>query len=264
MRARLALAALAAASALGGAARAEEKPAPWGQASAYYDPEAFARARDALRREHGGQTVSYVEGERLEYQSAGGSPTLLFEGQGFWGGDRDKIWIKTEIERDFEAGEFEEAELQALWSRAIGPFFDFQAGVRHDFAPSPTRTYGVVGVQGLAPYWFEIDAALFLSDEGDVTARLEAEYEFLLTQRLILEPRAELDFAAQDVAELGVGAGLSTAEIGARLRYEIRREFAPYIGVEWSRAVGATADFTRADGEDAGAVSFVAGVRFWF
>jgi copper resistance protein B len=264
MRAARALAVAVAAILPAGAAQAGETPAPWGQAAAYYDPVAFARAREALRREHGGQPGSYVEVERLEYQSAGGSPTLFLDGQGFWGTDRDKLWIKAEIERAFDAGEFEEAELQALWSRAIGPYFDLQAGLRHDFAPSPSRTHAVLGVQGLAPYWFEIDAAFFLSDSGDLTARIEADYEVLLTQRLVLQPRTELNFAAQDIRELTIGAGLSTAEIGARLRYEVRREFAPYVGVEWARSVGATADFVRASGKDAGAVSFVAGIRFWF
>ena len=120
------------------------------------------------------------------------------------------------------------------------------------------------GVQGLAPYWFEVDAAAFVSDDGDVSARLEAEYELFLTQKLILQPRAELDFAVQDVPELGIGSGLSTAEAGLRLRYEFRREFAPYIGVSWRRAFGETADFTRADGEDVESISFVAGLRLWF
>ena len=110
----------------------------------------------------------------------------------------------------------------------------------------------------------EIDAAAFVSGHGDVTARIEAEYELLLTQRLILQPRAELNFAAQDIPELRTGAGLSTAEAGLRLRYEIRREFAPYVGVSWTRSVGGTADYVRATGDDPAAVSVVGGVRFWF
>jgi copper resistance protein B len=119
-------------------------------------------------------------------------------------------------------------------------------------------------MQGLAPYFFEVDAAMFVSDRGDVTARVEGEYELLLTQRLILQPRTELEFAAQDVASLDIGAGLSTAELGVRLRYEIVRQFAPYVGVSWTRDVGRTEDLARADGRDPSVVSFVAGVRFWF
>jgi copper resistance protein B len=224
----------------------------------------MAKARALLKREHGGGTNFFVLGDRFEYQSNDGSPLLLFDGQGWWGTDRNKLWIKTEIEYDFGADRFEEAELQALWSRPIARYFDFQAGVRHDFEPDPSRTFGVIGVQGLAPYWFEIDAGLFVSGDGDVSARFEAEYELLLTQRLILQPRTELNFAVQSVPALDIGSGLSTAELGLRLRYEIRRAFAPYIGVTWTRSVGETADFVRAAGEDPSVVSFVAGLRFWF
>lgn len=228
------------------------------------DPEATAAVRAHMQHHHGGGTLTYVEGERFEYQANEGDPLFLWDAQGFYGGDINKLWIKTEGEYDFAADEFEEAELQALYSRAIGSFWDIQTGVRHDFAPFEDRTYGVIGVQGLAPYLFEIDAAAFVSGHGDVTARIEAEYEFLLTQRLILQPRAELNFAFQDIPDLETGAGLSTAETGLRLRYEIRREFAPYVGVSWTRSVGDTADFVRGRGEDSSDLSFVAGVRFWF
>ena len=237
---------------------------PGAQADAYFDRDAMAAARAALRKEHGGTPNYFLIAERLEYQSNDGAPALLFEGQGWWGTDRNKLWVKSEVERDFDAGRFEEAEAQALWSRPVSRFFDFQAGVRHDFVRGEDRTFGVIGVQGLAPYWFEIDAAIFVSGEGDISARFEAEYDLLLTQRLILQPRTELNFAVQEVEEIGVGSGLSTAEIGVRLRYEFSRQIAPYVGVSWERAVGETADFARADGENVGAVSALAGVRLWF
>jgi len=236
----------------------------WWAADEYWDPAAMARARRAVQEEHGASKTYFVQGDRLEYRTNGGEPLFLWDAQGWWGGDHNKLWLKTEGEYSFDEDEFEEAEVQALWSRAISRYFDFQAGIRHDFLPGDDRTYGVVGVQGLAPYWFEVDAALFVSDDGDVSARIEAEYELLLTQRLILQPRTELTFAVQEVADYGVGAGLSTAELGARLRYEIKREFAPYIGVDWTRSVGATADFVRADGGDPSSMSFVAGLRLWF
>lgn len=245
-------------------ASAQEQSAPWSQAAAYYDPAALAASRRAVQKEHGGQFSHYAVVDRFEYQSNDGTPTLLFDGQGWWGTDRDKLWVKSEIEYDFNADRFEEAELQALWSRPIARYFDFQAGVRHDFEPDPTRTFGVIGIQGLAPYWFEIDANLFVSGKGDVSARFEAEYDLLLTQRLIIQPRTELNFAVQSVEESDVGSGLSTAELGLRLRYEIKRQFAPYVGVNWVRSVGETGDFARADGENVGAVSFVAGLRLWF
>lgn len=210
------------------------------------------------------QTFYFFKTDRLEYQTNEGDGLLVWDAEGWVGGDYNKLWIKSEGEYLFERERVEEAELQALYSRAIAPFFDVQAGVRHDFKPDPSRTFGVLGVQGLAPYWFEIDAAGFVSDEGDVSARLEAEYEFLFTQKLILQPRTELNFAVQDVKKLGVGSGLSTAELGLRLRYEIVREFAPYIGVSWTRLVGKTEDFARDEGENVSSVSFVAGVRLWF
>ncbi|WP_425408870.1 copper resistance protein B [Hyphococcus sp.] len=220
--------------------------------------------REHMQDHHGGQVFWYVEGERLEYRSNEGDPVFLWDAQGWLGGDINRLWLKTEGEFDFDAEEFEDAEVQALWSRTISDYFDLQAGVRHDFAPGGDRTFGVVGAQGLLPYLFEIDAAMFISDDGDVEARIETEYELLITQRLILQPRAELNFAAQDIPEYGVGAGLSDIETGARLRYEITRQFAPYVGVSWERAVGGAADFARADGEDPRSVSFIAGVRTWF
>lgn len=237
---------------------------PGAQAAAYYDPAALAASRRALQKEHGGQTSYFLLADRLEYQSNDGAPTLLFDGQGWWGTDRNKFWVKSEIDYDFSADRFEEAELQALWSRPISRYFDVQAGVRHDFQDGAERTFGVVGVQGLAPYWFELDTAIFVSGDGDISARIEAEYDLLITQRLIVQPRTELNFAVQSVEDAGVGSGLSTAEIGLRLRYEIDRQFAPYVGVNWVRSVGETADFVRADGEKVGAVSLVAGVRLWF
>lgn len=236
----------------------------WFMADEYWGAEEMAEARAALLKEHGGMSTYFVQADRFEYRTGEGDPHLLWDAQGWYGNDKNKLWIKTEGEYAFESDEFEDAEVQALWSRAMSRYFDFQAGVRHDFAPEDDRTFGVLGVQGLAPYWFEVDAAAFVSDDGDISARIELEYEFLLTQRLILQPRTELNFAVQDVPENGIGSGLSSAEMGLRLRYEIKREFAPYVGVSWERAVGETADFARADGEDPSSVSLVAGLRLWF
>lgn len=203
--------------------------------------------------------------DRLEYQSNEGSGQLIWDGQGWYGGDYNKFWFKTEGERSLEGGGFGEVEVQGLYSRAIRPFWDVQVGVRQDIKPdNPSRTFGVIGIQGLAPYWFEVDAAAFISDDGDISARLELEYDLLLTQRLIMQPRFETNIAIQDVATLGVGSGVNDVELGLRLRYEIKREFAPYVGVNWSRKLGETADFARANFEDPGSASLVAGIRFWF
>jgi copper resistance protein B len=243
---------------------AGEGASPWSQADQYYGQEDMRKARRTVQAEHGAKPIYFVEGDRLEYQSGEHSPLLLFEGQGWWGTDANKLWIKTETEYALDNDRFEAVELQTLWSHAILPFFDLQAGVRHDREPDPSRSFGVVGIQGLAPYWFEIDAALFVSGNGDVSARLEAEYDLPLTQRLILQPRAELNLAVQSVDSLGIGGGLSDAELGLRLRYEFLRQFAPYIGLSWLRVVGRTADFARADGQDTETVSLVLGLRFWF
>ena len=151
-----------------------------------------------------------------------------------------------------------------LYGRAIAPYFNLEAGVRYDIKPDPSRGYAVVGIEGIAPYWFDVGAQLFLSDKGDVLARVEGSYDQRITQSIILQPRAELNFAAQDIPANDIGSGLSDVELGLRLRYEISREFAPYIGVEWAKKLGDTARFARVAGEDADMVNFVAGIRFWF
>lgn len=212
---------------------------------------------------HDSQTLTFFQADRLEYRGHSGKDGYVWDAQGWIGDDYNKLWVKSEGEGAF-GEDLEKAEVQALYSRPVSPFFDVQAGLRQDLGSGPDRTYGVIGLQGLVPYWFEVDSAFFISDKGDVTARIEAEYELLFTQRLVLQPRAELNFAFQDVDEQGVGSGLSTAEVGARLRYEFTRQFAPYIGISWERAVGDTADFVRAEGGDPGTTSFVAGIRLWF
>lgn len=209
------------------------------------------------------QIVTFVQADRLEGRASEAEKGYLLDVQGWVGTDASKFWAK--IEGDgVVGGELEELEVQALYSRMISPFFDLQLGVRQDVSADETRTHAVVGIQGLAPYWFEIDAAAFVSHAGDVTARVEAEYELLFTQRLVLQPRIELNAAFQDVEALGLGAGLSSAEAGLRLRYEFRREVAPYVGISWQRAYGGTADVARAAGAEVAGTSVVAGLRLWY
>ena len=222
----------------------------------------MARSRSLLPYELGDTRYTWFLADRAEYQVREGRNGYLWDVQGYWGTDTDKLWFKSEGEGSF-GEDIESAEVQALYSRAIGPWFDLQAGIRQDFAPRD-RTYAVLGVQGLAPYKFEVDAAVFLSDQGDVTARIEGEIDQRITQRLILQPRAEVNLAAQDVPELGIGAGIDNVEAGLRLRYEITREFSPYIGLAQEWRLGGSADFARAANEDASTTSLVAGVRFWF
>lgn len=232
-------------------------------ADAVFGREAMAEAREELRREHGSIVTSKVMLDQLEARIRKRRDGYLVEGEAWYGGDINKLWVKTELEGEFGRSP-EHAEVQALWSRAINPWWNLQAGVRYDVRPDPERAHLVLGIEGLAPYWFEIDAAAFVSHKGDVTARFEAEYDQRLTQKLILQPRIEFDLAAQDVPELGIGSGLSTAELGLRLRYEIVPEFAPYVGVAYERAFGDTADFRRAAGDRAGGLNFLVGVRAWF
>lgn len=201
--------------------------------------------------------------DRAETRVRDGSDGYLLDLQAWYGGDIDKLWLKSEVEGDW-GRKPEHAEVQALWSHAIDPWFDLQSGVRQDLQSGPRRTHLVVGIQGLAPYWWEVDGAIFLSNKGEVTARAEAEYDLRITQKLILQPRIEVGLSLQDVPELTVGSGLTEAALGMRLRYQMSPLVAPYIGVEYERAFGNTGKYLRAEGEDLGGLNLLAGVRFWF
>lgn len=233
-------------------------------ADAIWGETAMAPSREQLARENGDMKTGMILIERLEARLANdrGEHGYVWDAQGWYGGDINRVVLKTEGEGEF-GGELEDAEIQALFSRAVGPFFDLQAGVRFDPAPD-TRTHLVVGVQGLAPYMFHVDGALFLSDRGDLTARIEAEYDQKITQRLILQPRIEIELAAQDIPEREIGTGITKIEPGVRLRYEIKPEFAPYVGVEYEAKLGETADIARAAGESPAGFKLLVGLRAWF
>lgn len=232
-------------------------------ADALFDPVEMARAREALRKEGGAFNGSMILFNLAEYQTRKGRNGYRWEGEAWFGGDIDRLVIKSEGEGNFNE-RIGDVEIQALYSRAITPFWNAQIGVRHDIVPNPSRTYAVVGIEGIAPYWFDVSGQLFLSGKGDFLARIEGSYDERITQRLIFQPRAEINFAAQDMPAIGVASGLTDFELGGRLRYEIRKEFAPYIGVEWSKKVGGTARFARLAGEKPGSVNFVTGIRVWF
>jgi len=233
------------------------------QADQYYSPARMAAMRDMLRKELGATSTYYVLMNQLEAQFRDGKSDLYWNGQAWYGGDINKLLLKSEGAASFDTGKVDDAELQALWSHAISPFWDLNAGVRQDFAPDG-RTYAAFGVQGLAPYWFEVDLSGFVSTKGEVTARAEAEYESLLTQRLILQPRVEANFAFQDIPDRDLASGLNSVDAGLRLRYEIKRQVAPYVGIEWQYKAGGTADIARLNGEPAAKRVFVAGLRLWF
>ena len=235
---------------------------PANAARAIYGAAAMDRARAALIHETGEQRFFWFQTDRLETRIGGDSLGFLWDAQASYGGDLDKLWIESEGEGDVDEG-VEGADVEATWSRAIAPFWDLQLGARQDLAGS-SRTYATIGVQGLAPYLFEVDAGAYLSTEGELTAKIEAELDQRVTQRLVLQPRAELLLSAQDIPDLGLGAGVSGVEAGLRLRYEFSREFAPYIGIAHERRIGASPRLTRALGDDTEATRLVAGLRFWF
>jgi copper resistance protein B len=245
-----------------GNAPAPAPPSDW-YADRIFPQAEMAASRDQMMRENGAQKLAFISFNLAEFQARNGRDGFRWDGEGWYGGDINRITVKSEGEGTFGEG-VGEAEVQLLYSRAIDPYFNLQLGVRQDLGPGPKRTYATVGFEGLAPYWFEVEGALFLSNRGDVLGRLEGYYDQRITQRLILQPRAEFNFSLQDVPERGIGSGLSDVELGLRLRYEIRKEFAPYIGIEWARKVGDTARYARAAREDASMTNFVAGIRFWF
>jgi copper resistance protein B len=200
--------------------------------------------------------------DQFEWRDTSGDNVLAWDAQGWLGKDLRKLWIKTDGER--AGGETEDAELQFLYSKAFAKYWDFQVGIRHDFEPASKRTWAAIGIQGLAPYFFETDIAFFVGESGRTALRIESEYELLITQRLIFTPDIEVNFYGKDDANIGVGSGLSDAEIGLRLRYEIRREFAPYLGINWTKVFGNTADFARINGQDISDLQLVVGLRGWF
>ncbi len=199
--------------------------------------------------------------DRFEYRARSGSDGWAWGAQGWWGGDYNKLWFKSEGEGEWH-GAAERADVQALYARRVSPYWHLQAGVRRDARPTPSRNQGVLAIQGLAPYWFNVEASAFFGN--GLSGRLEAEYDQLITQRLILQPRIETNFSASADAARGVGSGVNDLELGLRLRYEIRREFAPYIGVNWMRQFGGTADLARAAGRDTRETALVLGVRIWY
>jgi len=231
-------------------------------------PQLTAADRAAVYEDHGGHEMhdsairSFFLIDQLEWQDADDGSALSWDASGWIGGDVDRLWLRSEGER--LNGKTEEAELQALWGHAISPWWDVVAGVRQDFKPGDPQTWAAFGVQGMALYNFEAEATGFIGENGQSAARLEGDYDILLTNRLILQPTAEVNFYGKNDPARGVGSGLSDTELGVRLRYEIRREFAPYIGVTWNRVYGNTADYAREEGEDRSEARLVLGLRMWF
>ncbi|MEQ8818443.1 MAG: copper resistance protein B [Thalassobaculum sp.] len=203
--------------------------------------------------------------DRLEYRVGDGSNVAAWDAEAWIGGDYWKLALESEGEYATRPGTFETLENQLVVRRLVSDFFDAKAGIRVDTPAGPDRVYGVIGFQGLAPQWLEVEGDLFLSQKGDLSSRFSAEYDILLTNRLILQPVAEINMAFSDDREIGQGQGITDVEAGLRLSYDlVDRTVAPYIGVHWERKLGETARIARDEGDDTDAVRAVAGVRLLF
>ena len=211
---------------------------------------------------HDSRVFGFAQLARFEAWDADEGTGLLWDVLGWVGGDIQKLWLRTEGERVDHATEAADVEL--FYGRAVARWWDVVGGVRHDFDPGPSRTWLAIGLVGLAPQKFEVEATAYLGESGRAAAQLEVEYEMLLSNRLILQPLLELNALSKDDLERGLGSGVTTAEASLRLRYEITRQFAPYLGLVYERAYGETADFRRAAGEDVDDTRIVAGLRLWF
>jgi len=204
----------------------------------------------------------------LEYRFNDGADLFRWDFEGWYGGDFNRLWVKSEGELATQGASEGDTEFHGYYSRLIAPFWDAQIGARYDrqwkSGDGDSRFFGAIGLEGFSPYRYEVTPTLFISEDAEVSLRLTATRDLRLTQRLVAQGRFETEVAFQDVPQFGVGSGFSYVELGLRLRYEIRREFAPYLGIEWERKLGATADLARRDDGDPDVLSLVAGLRLWF
>ena len=241
----------------------QEQAATWYQPPALTDADRAAAFPDLSGHDMAAHMdddpfVWKVMGDRLETTQ---DDAAAWELRAWAGHDTGRLWLHNEGER--EHGKTS-SSIEALWGKPVDAWWDVLAGVRHDGGAGPSREWLALGVQGLAPYKFEVSATAYLGEGGRSMLKAEAEYEVLLTNRLILQPHVEAELHGRDDPRRGIGSGLAKTEAGLRLRYEIRREFAPYVGYAWSHAHGRTAELRRAAGEAAFEHGWVAGLRFWF
>ena len=241
-------------------------PTPGTPPDPIHDPDGPVSPADLARGDidvegvpvHDNAFRAFVMADRLEYQSNDGDDKFVWDVFGYAGGDYNRLWIESEGEGLFD-GDVGSADLQLLYSRAVTPYWNLQAGWRRTFEPEELD-YLVLSAVGLNVYWTGMDLDLYVSEDGDVSGAFEMEYDELFTQRLKLQPRLEFGFQFQDIEERNIGAGITDYEVGLRLRYEIVREFAPYVGISWAQPVFETADLLP-DSEDEGVLSGVLGVR---
>lgn len=200
--------------------------------------------------------------DQLEWRNQRAADIATWDATGWYGGDIDRVWMKSEGER--RSSQIDVMRFELLWNHVVSRRWSAQTGARLDSGTGPTRKWAAFGVQGLAPYWFEVEATAYLGNSGRTAARFKAEYELLLTQRIILQPELELNLYGKSDPAKAIGKGFSSADVGLRLRYEIRREFAPYLGVSWNRRFGESAELVRAVGERSTELQLLAGLRIWF
>jgi copper resistance protein B len=210
---------------------------------------------------HDRRVTAFVLFDQLEWQG-GENGGVSIDNKTWIGGDVNRLWLRGEGESS--AGRPENAQVHVLYGRSISRWWDVVVGMRQDFRPGPAQAWLAFGIHGLAPQWFEVEATGYVGQSGRTHLRLEVEYELLITNRLVLQPLVEAELFGKSDPQRGVGAGLSAIDAGLRLRYEIRREFAPYIGLTWHRATFGSADLARADGDDVGRARLAIGVRTWF
>jgi copper resistance protein B len=199
--------------------------------------------------------------DQLEYAHSSHGNNVFLDGQAWYGTDFNKVWVTAEGES--AQGRLRDLRTEGLWDHVIATYWSTQVGVRHDSGVGPDRTWAALGVQGLAPYWFDTEATIYVGQGGRTAARLQLEYEELLTQRWVLQPKVELNLYGRDDPQRGNGSGLSDAEFGLRLRYEIRREIAPYVGIVYRQRFGHAADFARAQGDEPDDLQIVVGLHAW-
>lgn len=236
-------------------------PPPDARSPDYSDGYRYTDMPGMVMSDHASEGMLMIDQLEYAYDNHGDNSTFL-DGQFWYGKDFNKLWIKFEGEQ--ARGKLADLRTEALWYHATSTYWGTQLGVREDSGEGPNRTWAAFGVEGLAPYWFDTEATLYIGQSGRTAARFQFEYEEPITQRLVLQPKFEVNLYGKDDPQRGIGSGLSDAEWGLRLRYEFKREFAPYIGVVWRQRYGRTADLYRAQGESARDLQLVAGVHFWF
>ena len=230
------------------------------------DPHAYAGGQDfgPYHPLHLADTHNFASllADNFEITRSDDNTAAAYDLQGWFGRTYNRAVFKAE--GDIDGGEIQDARSELLWGHAIAPYWDTQFGVRYDSGDGPNRSWLAFGIQGLAPYWFDVEVTGYLGEDSRTALRVDASYELLFTQKLVLQPSIEADVYGKNDRARGLGSGLADLTAALRLRYEIRREFAPYVGVEWAGKFGKTRDLARAAGEDANDVRVVAGVRFWF